>query len=180
MVEKFIDLKTIQCKILKKNQKRLIILKNSKNYSIYVQVPTFISLYKIDNRIFLKCLNDSYINEFKKFFNYIYNELSKFQNIFFLKLYIYGLGYKVILEEKKNANSVLQIKVGLSHIIKLVVPTNLKVVVKKSILLVEGYDRVLVGNFVSIIRHLKKPDAYIGKGFWYNQEKINLKLMKKI
>ena len=49
----------------------------------------------------------------------------------------------------------------------------------KNLLTVEGTDASKVGNFVKLIRNLKFPDSYKGKGFWYKNEQRVLKEIKK-
>ena len=46
-------------------------------------------------------------------------------------------------------------------------------------LLIEGKNKVTVGNFANKIKCLKTPDCYKGKGFSYKYEEIILKKIKK-
>jgi ribosomal protein L6P/L9E len=51
---------------------------------------------------------------------------------------------------------------------------------EKNIITVQGTDKKFIGDFVSKIRNIKKPDAYKGKGFWLRNEIRPLKDIKKI
>ena len=48
-----------------------------------------------------------------------------------------------------------------------------------TLLIVEGIESAVVGNFLKKIRNLKTPDSYKGKGFWYKNESKVLKEIKK-
>ena len=73
------------------------------------------------------------------------------------------------------------LKLGYSHEISLVIPKNLNVIVKKKKLLIEGSDKVIVGNFVNKIINFKSLNSYTGKGLWLKSyQKFILKEIKKI
>ena len=45
--------------------------------------------------------------------------------------------------------------------------------------MVEGVDVALVGNFADFIKKKRIPDLYKGKGIFYKNENIKLKIIKK-
>ncbi len=91
------------------------------------------------------------------------------------KMFLKGLGYKVIVE-----NNVLSFKLNLSHELKLDIPSYIKrVVVNKTNLVFESYDSVLLGNFVEKIYNLRPKDNYKGKGFSLKSKVVPLKEIKK-
>ncbi|TDV24234.1 large subunit ribosomal protein L6 [Mycoplasmopsis mustelae] len=85
-------------------------------------------------------------------------------------LEIKGVGYKANL----NANF-LEVSAGYSHSVKLNVPANLKVEVTKEGVVVSGIDKESVGQFASVVRAIRKPNVYSGKGISYKGEKIRRK-----
>lgn len=103
--------------------------------------------------------------------------LKRLEKPFKKKLLLKGLGYKAVL---KNDETVLELKIGYSHSISLPIEKqNVKVILDKNTLTVEGTNKTKVGNFVNKIRNLKLPDRYKGKGFWYKNEVIQLKEINK-
>ena len=101
--------------------------------------------------------------------------LKDFNRIFIKKLILKGLGLKVNLLNKLS----LQLKLGFSHLVDIVIPNNLIVSFSKSIIAIQGTDATAVGNFANLVKRKKLPDAYKGKGIWYKNEKLILKTVKK-
>ena len=158
------------------NNKKLVLLTLNKSTTKYVVVPSFIICEKKDNTLILTCLDKSKLNLdiFIKTFLWCLKCLEKATR---KKLFLKGLGYRInFSEDKKN----LEFKIGFSHIIKLPIPLkNLSVTVDKNRITLEGINPVTVGNFAVKIKNLRKPDSYKGKGFWYKNENISLKEVKK-
>ena len=90
------------------------------------------------------------------------------------KLIIEGIGFK---SDVKNGK--LDLALGFSHPIALVIPTDLKVTAEKNIVTITGVSAENVGGFASKIRSLKKPEPYKGKGIRYDGEVIRRKQGKK-
>ena len=78
------------------------------------------------------------------------------------KLMIEGVGFKAQLEGQK-----ISLSLGYSHPIKIDIPEDIKVKVEKNIIIISGIDKDRVGLFTSVIRSLKKPEPYKGKGIIY-------------
>jgi len=96
------------------------------------------------------------------------------------KLKLVGVGYRFIPVESFNKQLIL-LRLGFSHLLYFRIPRNLKIFYKKRVqLFVSGYSYQWVTQFASIIRLLKKPEVYKGKGILYETEKIILKEGKKI
>ncbi|MGZ9756799.1 50S ribosomal protein L6 [Mycoplasma sp. 4423] len=87
-------------------------------------------------------------------------------------LEIKGVGYKAVLTGNK-----LDVSAGYSHIVSLTVPADVKVVVspKQTEVSVLGIDKQSVGRFASVIRAVRTPSVYSGKGISYKGEKIRRK-----
>lgn len=90
---------------------------------------------------------------------------------FTIELEIKGVGYKATLMDQK-----LEIIAGYSHPVYLDIPEGVTVEVTKLVqLAVKGIDKQKVGQFAGIIRKVRKPNPYSGKGIMYKDEKIKLK-----
>lgn len=87
------------------------------------------------------------------------------------KLLIKGVGYKAALLGDK-----LEIHVGYSHPHHLEVPSELKIEVPKPTeIVVSGIDKQKVGQFAAVVRKIRKPNVYSGKGIMYDDEVIKRK-----
>lgn len=85
-----------------------------------------------------------------------------------------GTGYRVAVE-----GSNVLLNMGYSHEIKINIPTEITVTVKKNIISITGSDKQKVGNLASIIRAVRPPEVYKGKGIKYKDEFIKRKAGKK-
>jgi len=142
----------------------------------YLVLPKFISL-----SIIKRSLNFSYKLEDEKKFNVFFFNLNfwlkSVTRIYRQTLFLKGLGLKAYFSEDKT---MLLLKLGYSHLFSISIPKK-RILVKlnKNLVLIEGFDPVEVGNFANVIRCLKVPDAYKGKGIWYKREVKVLKQLKK-
>jgi len=91
------------------------------------------------------------------------------------KLEIEGIGFKA-----EVAGEELVLSVGFSHPVKLKISEGIKILVDKKMIIVSGIDKELVGQFASIIRKVKPPEPYKGKGIKYLGEIIRRKVGKKV
>lgn len=158
------------------NSTRFLILKNNSGIKKYIKIPSFITINKNKQILNFKYTKESQTSKFFRTFFTIYQEL-KYK--IFETIIIRGVGLKVTLIDEPSG--FLELKLGYSHTILLAVPENLNVIVKKKKLLVEGSDKVLVGNFVNKIINFKSLNNYTGKGLWLKSyQKFILKEIKKI
>jgi len=96
------------------------------------------------------------------------------------KLKLVGVGYRLIPVESFREQLIL-LRLGFSHLLYFRIPHNLNFFYKKRVqLFISGYSYQWVTQFASLIRLLKKPEVYKGKGILYENEKIILKEGKKI
>lgn len=87
------------------------------------------------------------------------------------ELEIKGVGYKATLK-----GNILELAVGYSHLVNLEIPQGLTVVCPKPTeITITGIEKELVGHFASIIRDVRRPSPYSGKGIAYKGEKIRRK-----
>lgn len=89
-------------------------------------------------------------------------------------LVLNGVGYKVELKGKD-----LHFVVGFSHPVSIPVPAGITAAVNKNVITVEGPDKQQVGQFAAIVRGVKPPEPYLGKGIKYEDETIIRKQGKK-
>ena len=102
-------------------------------------------------------------------------------SLFFCKkLNLVGVGFRVSVLKVLNL-SLLHFKLGYSHGIYLKIQKNLKIFCfKTNKLFVTGDSYLFVTQTAALIRSLKTPEPYKGKGIVYTTEKIILKEGKKI
>jgi len=105
----------------------------------------------------------------------IYNMVEGVKNGFEKKLEIQGVGYKA-----QGEGSNLTLNVGFSHSVVLKVPEGIMVAVEKNIITISGISKEAVGQFAAIIRKVKPPEPYKGKGIRYLGEKVRRKVGKKV
>lgn len=159
-----------------KNKKLLIFISN--NIKNYIIIPNDINFEKKD-RTLIFISNKRRLSEldiFLKSLNDIIT-LTTVQKFIRKKLILKGLGYKMSF--LNNDHRILEMKLGFSHVTTLSIPYDLKVTLEKLKITVEGLNGANVGNFISKLKSLKTPDLYKGKGFWYPNEAVILKEVKK-
>lgn len=87
------------------------------------------------------------------------------------KLRIVGTGYRVELKGR-----VLEITCGFAHPVKVTAPTGVDFEVPKSTsreymeFLVRGCDKQAVNELAAVVRRVRPPDLYMGKGIRYSDE----------
>lgn len=104
----------------------------------------------------------------------IQNNIIGVEKGFEKKLEIIGVGFKANVEGKN-----LNLSLGFSHPVKMAIPEDLNVSVEKNIISISGIDKQKVGQFAAVVRDLKKPEPYKGKGIRYLGEKVRRKEGKK-
>ncbi|MCX8515549.1 MAG: 50S ribosomal protein L6 [Alphaproteobacteria bacterium] len=93
------------------------------------------------------------------------------------RLELNGVGFRVQLQGKN-----LKLALGFSHDVLFPIPDDLKVTIegeKGNVIAISGANRETVGLCASLIRGLKKPEPYKGKGIKYAEETILRKEGKK-
>ena len=84
---------------------------------------------------------------------------------------IVGVGYRAAKEGK-----VLKLGLGFSHPVEMEDPEGISVEVPTANkIIVSGINKELVGNYAAIIRELRKPEPYKGKGVRYENEVVRRK-----
>jgi large subunit ribosomal protein L6 len=86
-----------------------------------------------------------------------------------------GIGYRAEVSGRD-----LALSVGFTHPVKMPIPEDLTVEVKKNTIAVSGYDKEAVGQFAAIVRSIRPPEPYKGTGIRYQDEVIRRKAGKKL
>jgi large subunit ribosomal protein L6 len=98
------------------------------------------------------------------------------------KMEIYGTGYGV-----KQQGPDLVLSVGFAHAVELPIPPGVKVAIDvpatrgndvPAKFTVSGLDKCVVAQFAAVIRKVKPPEPYKGKGIRYADEHIRRKMGK--
>ena len=96
------------------------------------------------------------------------------------KLKFIGIGYKTFLLKFKQTE-ILHFRLGYSHNIYFKIPKKITIFCLKSTkIFIFGNSYDYICQIAAVIRALKIPEPYKGKGILYHNEKINLKEGKKI
>lgn len=157
---------------------KLLLIKSILGGMRYVKIPSNLVLEKQNNILFLKS-NKNALKELISASNNIKLLFNNINKVFYKKLILRGLGFRMNLVEDKNS-LFLKLKLGFSHLLELAVPQNkIQIFLKKNSLILKSSDLVFLGNFARKLKNLKYPNAYNGKGFWYKNEKISYKHFKK-
>lgn len=93
---------------------------------------------------------------------------------FFVELFLQGIGFRCEVELEN-----LMFDMGYSHRIKIKMPKEIKVKSSKGKILVFSKNKERLGLFVAMIKDLRYPDPYKGKGIIFLGEERKLKVGKK-
>ncbi len=106
--------------------------------------------------------------------SHIKNMLAGVNKAYEKKLVVEGIGFKA---DVKGTNLVMAL--GFSHPVSVPISSDLKVTTEKNNVIVSGIDCEKVGQFAAVVRAMKKPEPYLGKGIRYSDEVIRRKQGKK-
>jgi len=106
--------------------------------------------------------------------SHIKNMIAGVQNPYQKKLILEGVGFKSEVKGKE-----LNFALGFSHPVIVKIPEGITATAEKNVITITGIDKELVGSFTAMIRALKKPEPYKGKGMRYEGEVIRRKQGKK-
>lgn len=108
----------------------------------------------------------------------------------FKQLDLNGVGYKAYFKEEstllfkntiKKKTSLLTLRLGFSHDIKILIPSNIIVDNNKKggLVALKSFCENSLGSFLSRVERLKKKDVYKGKGVFNREKFIYIKKFKK-
>ena len=144
--------------------------------SISLNKLPFIEVEINNNEILVKKLNENKQAKMNSgtMWSLISNAIQGVTKGFEKILEIEGVGYRAELKDKN-----LVLYLGFSHPVNMEIPEGINVRVEKNQITISGINKELVGKFASIIRRLKPPEPYKGKGIHYKGEYILRKAGKK-
>lgn len=157
---------------IKVNKIRYIIIKHT-FIATYLKFPPGLVFIKKGDQLLFNDNNN--VSKYpKNLFFRLFNQALSFH---YKSVRLNGIGLKVKYDPIFNT---LELKLGLSHIIKLSLPKHItKVTISKNIVSFVSYDIIGLGNFLISIKKLKAVNIYKGSGISYKKEKIVLKKIKK-
>lgn len=91
------------------------------------------------------------------------------------KLSIEGVGYKANITE-----GTVVLEMGFSHPVNIKIPEDINCEIQKNIISIKGINKERVGQFAAIIRRVRPPEVYKGKGIRYLGEVVRRKAGKKV
>ncbi|XBT18797.1 MAG: 50S ribosomal protein L6 [Candidatus Shikimatogenerans sp. AspAUS03] len=179
-------------KILIPKKVKIILFKNKYNKKIIIKGPLGILWEKINCRQIKILINSKYIflknNNTKMLINKslhgLYRTLINNMIIGVTKGYkkileIRGIEYKILVY-----NNHLELDLGYSHNILIDIPSCINIKIKninnQYIIKCFSYNKVILGIYCSMIKSLKKPDVYKGKGIRYLNEYVFKKNRKTV
>jgi large subunit ribosomal protein L6 len=129
--------------------------------------PELVTLSPKRNDKFSKSLWGTYASHIK-------NMIAGVTTPYVKKLILEGVGYKSEVKGKE-----FHFALGFSHPVVVKIPETLTATAEKNNITITGIDKELVGSFTAMLRALKKPEPYKGKGMRYDKEVIRRKQGKK-
>ncbi len=157
--------------------------------NFYFEFLGFFGFYRIYFKYFYFFKKNNFINIFnlKKLFflkklvgfvySYIFNTIKGLTFNYEKILIFRGLGYKVILR-----SSYLYFYLSYSHPRIFKIPPDIFVKIlnnNSNEISIKSNNKQRLGEVCLMFKRLKKSDIYKGKGVFYKNEKINLKIFKK-
>jgi large subunit ribosomal protein L6 len=144
--------------------------------SISKQVNPLVDIVVADKKVTVTPVNSTKLSRslWGTYASHIKNMLKGVTAKYEKKLTLEGIGYRVELAGKS-----LKFAVGFSHPVLLPLPAGVDVAVEKNAMTVSGVDKEAVGQFAAVIRAVKPPEPYKGKGIRYVGEYVRQKQGKK-
>jgi len=113
---------------------------------------------------------------------HISNMITGVSQGFVKEMQIYGTGYNI-----KAQGGKLVLGIGFCHPVEMVIPKGITVDIKvpatrgnevPAAFSLAGIDKQLLGQFAAVIRGVRPPEPYIGKGIRYADEIVRIKVGK--
>lgn len=161
-----IEVKKSEDKLFVKGPKGELSLPIKKGIEIEIQENKILVLYKDDAET-----NSATHGLFRSL---IYNMVIGVSKGFEKRLSLVGVGYRASV-----SGHTLDLQLGFSHPTKRSIPKGIHVAVDKaSTIIIQGIDKQLVGQFAALVRAIRPPEPYKGKGVRYEKEYVRKKAGK--
>ena len=144
--------------------------------TLSLDLPEGIELTKEDNKVNISAIESVQLEKAMLGLHrsLIQNAITGVVQGFEKKLQLIGVGYRAAIKGTK-----LDLQLGFSHPCEIEIPSQLKVDIEKSTMItIAGIDKKLVGHFAAIVRGVKPPEPYKGKGIRYIDEFVRKKAGK--
>lgn len=155
-----------------KNQK-ILVLKNLST-SHYFIFPQFLELIYKNNYLYFIIKEKTLLLKYKIlyfFLAHLYTSIKQLLKASAITFFIRGVGLKISFAE--NSTSVLNLKLGFSHIILLSIPKNIfSISLFKKKFIICSFNKILLGNFANILYNYKPINIFTGKGLLKKKKKI--------
>ncbi|MCK9368720.1 50S ribosomal protein L6 [Candidatus Dojkabacteria bacterium] len=138
-----------------------------------LSLPWEISVENTDGILNVKRGNDEIKNKalHGTFRMIIANAIHGVKNGFEKKLELVGVGYRAKME-----GTMLVLNLGLNHPIKFTPPVGIVISVpEETKITISGIDKQAVGEYAALVREVRKPEPYKGKGIRYEGEYVRRK-----
>ncbi len=162
--------KGVEVKIEKKNVR----VKGPKG-ELELEIQKEISVKQEENVLTLVIDNPTCPSKFQGLYRaLIANMVNGVSKGFSKDLELKGVGYRAAVQGQQ-----VNLQLGFSHPTLIDIPKGLEVKVDKNVLLtISGADKQQVGQFASLLHHLRKPEPYKGKGVHYVGQYVRRKAGK--
>jgi len=144
--------------------------------TLSLDLPEGIELTKEDNKVLINAIESVELEKAMLGLHraLIQNAIIGVVQGFEKKLQLIGVGYRAAIKGTK-----LDLQLGFSHPCEIEIPSQLKVDIdKNTTITITGIDKKLVGHFAAIVRGVKPPEPYKGKGIRYIDEFVRKKAGK--
>lgn len=157
-------------------EKDIVTVTGPKGTLIQAIKPEIVLVIKNDHILVTQKSESGKSNALSGLYRSLVNNMVQGVSIGFNKgLELSGVGYRAQVDGQR-----LVLNVGFSHQVKIPIPPNITVTVVESKINVQGFDKQLVGETAAIIRRVRPPEPYKGKGIHYIGEKIRRKVGKSV
>jgi len=139
---------------------------------IRVSIPHGIKISQKDNKLYVERVAET--KQYRSLHGTVrallQNAVTGVSKGFEKRLELVGIGYRAALEGKE-----LVLQVGFTHPVKVSIPEGIQAKIEKNTITLNGINKQEVGQFASVVRAIRKPEPYKGKGIRYQGEKIRMK-----
>jgi len=139
-------------------------------------LPSGISMEVKENKVFIKRRSDSKTDKSLHGLmrTLVFNMIKGVTEGYSKQLEIVGVGFRAQMQGRN-----LNLQLGFSHPVIFTVPAGVEVQTPKpNIIVVNGIDKVKVGDVAAKIRRIFPPEPYKGKGIRYSAEYVRKKVGK--
>lgn len=167
--KKFLITSSINLKIFFFKNQKVVLLQNQKNRYFFI-CPLFLDIIYKGGYLYLIFQSKNFLIKKKILFFFLVHlrqslkQLCKPTSLTFL---IKGVGLKIALIN----STLLNLKLGYSHLISLLVPSTIAVFIFKKKIILCGYNKISIGNLGSIIYSYRPINIFTGKGLLKKQKK---------